>query len=82
MWTAAAERVAKTLGIKIRITSIGWRQDFEDPFFKWSHVRGIEELGALLVRPDRTVAWRCQEIGKGQEKRLEEVMRRILGLIT
>jgi 2,4-dichlorophenol 6-monooxygenase len=30
-----------------------------DPYLSWARVRGIHEAGAILVRPDAHVAWRC-----------------------
>jgi 2,4-dichlorophenol 6-monooxygenase len=30
-----------------------------DAYYAWHRVREIDEAGALLVRPDGVVAWRC-----------------------
>lgn len=81
-WREAADKVEQVLQLEIAVYSIGWRQDYEDVFFTWQQKRGVEQKGAVLVRPDRTVAWRSQNlpavpsisIGK-----LEHVMRCILG---
>ena len=60
--------------------SLTWRQ--EDTLFRWYETRGVGEKGAVLVRPDRTVAWRAQappgDIGATQVK-LELVLSNILG---
>ncbi len=32
-----------------------------DPYYAWHRIREIDEAGALLVRPDGVVAWRCRE---------------------
>ena len=37
-WTSAAQKVSEELGVMIRVTSVGWRQDYEDPFFDWEQV--------------------------------------------
>lgn len=60
VWSAAAKEVSKVTGIEIVVASIGWGQDYHDTFFRWHEVRGVGEKGAVLVRPDRTVAWRAQ----------------------
>ena len=33
----------------------------QDLYYEWQRVREIEEAGALLVRPDGVVAWRCKQ---------------------
>jgi hypothetical protein len=61
-WKKAAEMVAETLKVPIQVHSIGFRQDWEDVYFEWESLRGVEESGAVLVRPDRFVAWRAPEV--------------------
>lgn len=34
------------------------RGEYDDVYGDWARIRGIEDSGALLVRPDRVVAWR------------------------
>ena len=57
-----------------------------DPCGGWATKRQAEQCGALLVRPDGHVAWRCQSLaGDGLEepaeaaRRLDAVMRTVLG---
>lgn len=57
--------------------SLGWGQDYEDMFFSWFEKREIQEKGAVLVRPDRTVAWRCGCVP--EEGRFSKMMRSVLG---
>lgn len=69
--------------LEIKVWSIGWRLDWEDVYLDWQKRRQIEEDGCILVRPDRTVAWRCMKLGDMQGKeseKLVEVMERILRL--
>lgn len=83
IWSAAAAAVLAATGIDIHVASIGWGQDYGDTLFRWHEVRGVGEKGAVLVRPDRTVAWRAQgPVGdeKANADKLEVVMRRVLGL--
>ncbi|PFH55749.1 hypothetical protein XA68_17686 [Ophiocordyceps unilateralis] len=83
-WKGATSRVSETLGVSMHACSVGFRQDWEDVYFDWERLRGVQESGAVLVRPDRFVAWRSGEVLKGGEDdcaaKLESVMRSILGL--
>jgi hypothetical protein len=84
-WRSAAKHVEKTLGLGlcINVFSIGSQQHWEDIYYDWTRVREVEDDGAVLVRPDRFVAWRCQEVisgGGGCEEKLLVVMSSILGL--
>jgi hypothetical protein len=76
-WKNAATNVENDMGVEIRAVSIGFRQDWEDVYFTWEKVRGVQENGCVLVRPDRFVAWRADRGGE-EEHRLAKVMRRIL----
>jgi hypothetical protein len=81
-WKKAAEIIAENLKVPIQVHSIGFRQDWEDVYFEWESVRGVEESGAVLVRPDRFVAWRASEVLQDTEacsSKLLTVMRAILG---
>lgn len=83
IWQAAADEVSKSTGVEIVVASIGWGQDYADTFFRWHEVRGVGEKGAVLVRPDRTVAWRAQaplEDGAATSAKLQLVVNKILGL--
>jgi len=81
-WKEAAQRVAAELGVPLEVHVVGFRQDWEDFYFAWERVRGVEESGAVLVRPDRFVGWRANEVlptVDGCSSKLSEVMRSILG---
>lgn len=81
-WKTSADRIARELGVQLRVHSIGFRQDWEDVYFEWERVRGVEESGAVLVRPDRFVAWRSLEVFdsvEACEAKLTDVMKSILG---
>lgn len=82
LWNPAAKEVSEALGIDIKVVSIGWGQDYEDTFFRWYETRGVEEKGAVLVRPDHTVAWRAVAPlvdATATQAKLETVLRSILG---
>ncbi|KAI1193161.1 FAD binding domain-containing protein [Nemania serpens] len=79
-WVEAAEKVRKDLSIEMPVYSIG--EDYRDLFYDWSRKRNISERGAIVVRPDRFVAWRYNGGGQDQEDcrdRLVKVMSRLLG---
>ncbi|KAJ5970240.1 uncharacterized protein N7479_000158 [Penicillium vulpinum] len=81
-WSKAAENIAEKLKVPIQAYSIGFGQDWEDVYLEWESVRGVEESGAVLVRPDRFVAWRASEVlyeTKACEAKLLTVVQTILG---
>ena len=78
-WRDAAAVVGRELSIKISCVTIGFRQGWEDVYMDWERVRGVEENGCVLARPDLFVAWRA--ISAGDEvSRLLKVMKAILGV--
>ena len=59
--------------------SIGPDCDYEDPFGDWARTRGVEDDGAVLVRPDQFVAWRSRDRAQDQAAVLSRVLGTILG---
>ena len=58
-WCDTARRLAATTGVPLRAIRIGHLDgDYRDPRCTWLRQRQITAEGALLVRPDRFVAWR------------------------
>lgn len=68
-WAAATEQLALPF---LRTVVIG-HQDAQDVYCNWARVREIEEAGALLVRPDGVVAWRCSHGVPGCDAALSEL---------
>ena len=59
-WVAAGRQLAASFPLDV--TSIGIiGGDWTDAQARWTQVRGISSRGAILVRPDRFVAWRSLE---------------------
>jgi 2,4-dichlorophenol 6-monooxygenase len=74
-WRQAASAVTAELGVSVTVVSIGPDCDYEDPFGDWARARGVEDDGAVLVRPDQFVAWRAE----GRTGDLRGALQRILG---
>lgn len=58
-WRSAARVAAKKTGIPIDVAVIGARGDYRDVDGHWARLREVSAGGAVLVRPDAHVAWRC-----------------------
>ena len=57
-WTQAAATVSAELGIELPVYAVGYRCEYDDVLGDWAALREIDDRGALLVRPDRHIAWR------------------------
>lgn len=60
-WRTAAEALSAEFGIDLRIAQVAQRGDYDDVYGDWGRVREVSDSGALLVRPDRVIAWRAAE---------------------
>ena len=76
----AANSMSKELGVPLKTYSIGFRQEWEDMYYDWERVRGVDESGAVLVRPDRVVAWRVPAVLESADM-CEKKLRHVLGSI-
>ncbi|OCT43994.1 2,4-dichlorophenol 6-monooxygenase [Cladophialophora carrionii] len=78
---AAATTLQQIPHLPIAVVSIGWGQEYIDTDNTWGKVRGVDEAGAVLVRPDRFVCWRSQRPMNLEEAagKLNTVLRRVLG---
>ena len=78
-WRAAAAGVSSHTGVGIAVRTIGPHQDFEDLYGRWHELSGVDEAGAVLVRPDLIVAWRCVQMPDDPSRHLAAAMAAILG---
>ena len=78
-WKQAAYEACRYLGIDINAYTIGWKQDWEDVYGDWARRREVEEDGCVLLRPDRTVCWRCMGMREDAGKHLLLVLKTLLG---
>jgi 2,4-dichlorophenol 6-monooxygenase len=79
-WIDAARKIAADLGIDIAAHAIGMRTEFDDVWGTWTRVRGIDDSGCLLVRPDRHIAWRSRAAQPDPQSALSTALRSILAL--
>ena len=93
VWCDAARAVADEFGVALRAVTVGHaRGDLRDPRLRWCQLRGHGPDGAILVRPDRCVAFRSGAPNLGapgssspgdindHSASLREVLRRVLSL--
>lgn len=81
-WREAAEKASAKYGAPIRVQVIGRGGDYEDTYFDYAAIRGVDEDGAILVRPDHMIAWRAKDAGADPAGALERVIAQILGFTT
>jgi 2,4-dichlorophenol 6-monooxygenase len=61
-WVEAARKIAKTTGIPLDAVTVGLDDaEYADMRLSWMTKREITRTGAVLVRPDRFIAFRSHE---------------------
>ena len=79
-WCDAAAALAAENDLPVDAVRIGHIDgDLFDPRLAWAQFRGITEKGAVLVRPDRVVGWRCAGAAADATRTLAEALGTILG---
>ncbi|MEQ9586665.1 MAG: FAD-dependent monooxygenase [Parvibaculaceae bacterium] len=78
-WQEAAESVSSELGVTIKPVQISLGLPVNDVYGRWTVLRGVEDDGCVLVRPDRIVAWRSARRAEDPGQVLHAAMRQILG---
>jgi hypothetical protein len=76
-WCDAVREIA-TRGTPVRGFRVGPGADLVDHDGAWEKAYGVERDGAVLVRPDGHVAWRCPTSIPQPKGELESVFRRVL----
>ena len=77
-WTRTGRRLASEIGIEVEALAIG-ADAITDPDGPWRAAYGLDESGAVLVRPDGYVAWRSTSMAADPEPTLRSALMRILG---
>jgi 2,4-dichlorophenol 6-monooxygenase len=78
-WAAVADKVAAELGVPLEAVVIGPGREVTDLYYDWAKLREVDESGALLVRPDKHIAWRAMSMPEDAEGALRAAMNTILG---
>lgn len=79
-WKQAAQDVSSRFGIRVDAVELGvYQGDFIDVRAAWERVKGIDAAGAVLVRPDRYIAFRSQCVAGRESEVLSDAFARILG---
>jgi 2,4-dichlorophenol 6-monooxygenase len=78
-WCEAARKLADETGLPLDAVRIGHLDgDLYDPRNAWVRHRGIKPDGAILVRPDRFVAWRQATAADDPRTALAEALGQVL----
>jgi 2,4-dichlorophenol 6-monooxygenase len=77
-WADAAREAAAASGYPVTLVRIGPGGQVADPRGEWAAVSGTQAAGALLVRPDRHVAWRSAVLPPDPAGELTRVVRLLL----
>jgi len=79
-WCDAAAVLAKQTALPVDAVRIGHSDgDYRDPRSAWTRQRQITNAGAILVRPDRFIAWRSDGASQAPRRELEKALSTILG---
>ncbi len=77
-WASAADKVGHELGVPIETVVIGPGREVTDLYFDWARLREVTESGALLVRPDKHICWRADELVSDAEDALRRALTAVL----
>jgi 2,4-dichlorophenol 6-monooxygenase len=79
-WVRAAAAVGERLGVDVAAVVIGPGQEYDDLYGDWARIRGVEDGGVLLARPDNYVAFRSADAASDAEAEatLESALRTVL----
>lgn len=77
-WEDAAREVSDRLGVDVETVVIGPDRDITDLYFDWDRIRGTAEDGAILVRPDKHIAWRVESLPADPAADLEAALTAVL----
>jgi 2,4-dichlorophenol 6-monooxygenase len=79
-WVRAAAAVGERLGVEVAAVVIGPGREYDDLYGDWARLRGVDDGGVLLARPDNYVAFRRAGAASEAEAEaaLESALRTVL----
>jgi 2-polyprenyl-6-methoxyphenol hydroxylase-like FAD-dependent oxidoreductase len=77
-WQKAAHVAVASLGIALAVYQVGAEGDLIDLEHGWQTKMGVQDEGAMLLRPDGFVAWRSRAVTADPSSSLVQVLSRIL----
>jgi 2,4-dichlorophenol 6-monooxygenase len=77
-WADAAVEVGGDFGVDVLPVTVSLGHEVNDAYGDWTRRRGVDDTGALLVRPDRIVAWRSATLPADPTGSLRDVMAQVL----
>jgi putative polyketide hydroxylase len=78
-WLQAADIVRAKAAVRLDAYDVSTLTHANDVYRSWLTLYEIDESGAVLVRPDGTVAWRQAQANADARQNLADVLYRILG---
>jgi 2,4-dichlorophenol 6-monooxygenase len=81
-WETTAEQIAERVRTPITVHVIGERGGLYDPYSDWANRCEVDTTGAVLVRPDGHVVWRCPTASPDGPQQLSNAIDRALGLVS
>jgi 2-polyprenyl-6-methoxyphenol hydroxylase-like FAD-dependent oxidoreductase len=76
-WCDAAKEIAAS-GVPLQAYCVGRSGDLIDEDDAWARAYGVERSGAVMVRPDGHVAWRCAASAPQPREEIERVLSCVL----
>jgi len=75
-WGRAGSVAAARSSVPLGVYQVG--VDFQDVSGHWAQAHQVTDTGAVLVRPDGIVGWRCIEAPSSPGEEIDRVFQRLL----
>jgi putative polyketide hydroxylase len=76
-WGEAARRIEECTALGLECHHFGDGSEVKDIENRWPTAYGVEEDGAVLIRPDGFVAWRSRKLPTQPQRVLNDVFGRL-----